>query len=349
MERYIGLDVHSTSCTFAVLGEGGRKLKHEVVETNGRALVEFLKLIPGNKHLIFEEGAQSAWLYEILKHQVFEIVVTPAVRNSGPKSDKIDAFALAESLRTGAVKKRVTKEVGAFGRLCSLTRAYSQIMRDHVRAQNRLRAIFRSRAIPTADITNGDAEGWSSVIQRMPQRLRTSAGLLLEEMQTLDDLRRRSEKEMISEAKKFDAWHTLQTCPGLGPIRAAHVLATVIHPSRFRTARQFWSYCGLAVVTRSSADWSGDAQTGWQRRRPLTLGLNRNHNHVMKDVFLGAAQTVVMLTKKEPLQEDYARIVAQGTKPALARLTLARKIAATALAMWKNGENYDPAKYRKKS
>jgi transposase len=38
MERYIGLDAHATSCTFAVLSERGRRLDSAVVETNGRAL-----------------------------------------------------------------------------------------------------------------------------------------------------------------------------------------------------------------------------------------------------------------------------------------------------------------------
>jgi hypothetical protein len=36
MERYIGLDAHATSCTFAVLSERGRRLDSAVVETNGR-------------------------------------------------------------------------------------------------------------------------------------------------------------------------------------------------------------------------------------------------------------------------------------------------------------------------
>ena len=54
MERYIGLDAHATSCTFAVLSERGRRLDSAVVETNGRALVKFLRGVPGNKHVCLE-------------------------------------------------------------------------------------------------------------------------------------------------------------------------------------------------------------------------------------------------------------------------------------------------------
>ena len=49
----------------------------------------------------------------------------------------------------------------------------------------------------------------------------------------------------------------------------------------------------------------------------------------------------------DPLYRDYERLTAAGTKPNLAKLTLARKIAAVVLAMWKNEEVYDPDKHRK--
>ncbi len=51
MERYIGLDAHGESCTFGVIGPSGRKIRHDVVETNGAALVQYLKGLPGRKHL----------------------------------------------------------------------------------------------------------------------------------------------------------------------------------------------------------------------------------------------------------------------------------------------------------
>jgi transposase len=40
----------------------------------------------------------------------------------------------------------------------------------------------------------------------------------------------------------------------IGPVRAATIVAVVVTPERFRTKQQFWSYCGLGIVTRSSAD-----------------------------------------------------------------------------------------------
>jgi len=64
MDRYIGLDVHMQSCTMAVMGPTGRRLKEEVVSTNGRELVEAIRKVDGRRHLCIEEGTQSEWLYE---------------------------------------------------------------------------------------------------------------------------------------------------------------------------------------------------------------------------------------------------------------------------------------------
>ena len=78
MERYLGLDVHAQSCTLAVISEAGKRLKDVVIETNGQALIEAIRLIPGRKHLCLEEGTQSTWLYEILEPYVDELVVVNA-------------------------------------------------------------------------------------------------------------------------------------------------------------------------------------------------------------------------------------------------------------------------------
>src|SRR5262245_11681075 len=101
MERYIGLDVHVASTTFAVMGASGRRLGSHVVETNGQALVQQLKAIPGKRHVCLEEGTQSAWLYEILSPHAEEVVIAMVTESRGQKDDQRDAFDLADRLRTG--------------------------------------------------------------------------------------------------------------------------------------------------------------------------------------------------------------------------------------------------------
>jgi hypothetical protein len=70
-------------------------------------------------------------------------------------------------------------------------------------------------------------------------------------------------------------------------------------------------------------------------------GLNKNHNHDLKNTFKGAAIRAAAVAR--PFQEFYAALVAKGMKPPMARLTLARKIAAITLIVWKKGVHFDAA------
>ena len=68
---------------------------------------------------------------------------------------------------------------------------------------------------------------------------------------------------------------------------------------------------------------------------------------MLKDVFKGAATTVLTQGQKGPIRDGYERMLQAGTKPNLAKLTLARTIAATVLCMWKNEEAYKPEQQRR--
>ncbi len=75
-------------------------------------------------------------------------------------------------------------------------------------------------------------------------------------------------------------------------------------------------------------------------RAPMTRGLNRNYNRVLKDVFKGAATAAT--GRPGPLQDFYHGMIARGMREELARVTLTRKLAAITLRLWKKGKRYDP-------
>ncbi len=100
-------------------------------------------------------------------------------------------------------------------------------------------------------------------------------------------------------------------------------------------------------MTRSSADWKQTPEGDWIRARvPQTRGLSRQYNRVLKDIFKGAATTVIQHGDQDPIYSRYQRLLDGGTKPTLAKLSLARMIAATVLAMWKHEEVYEPGSAR---
>jgi len=345
MDRYIGLDAHSSSCTVAVIGPSGKRLQTQVLETNAKVLIDFIRAIPGTRHLCLEEGTHSNWLYEVLSPHVQEIVVAGVRQDRGPKSDKIDAFGLAEKLRIGAVERRVYKEQGTFGALRELCRAYNVLVADSIRVQNRIKSLFRSRGIPCSTRQVYSAGRRKEWIEKLPVRSQPLAETLYLEYDALEELRERAEKAMLDEARKHAMYRILKTVPGIGDIRAAQVLPIVVTPYRFSNKRSFWSYCGLAIVMRSSSDWIRTQDGSWARAMTQqSRGLNRNHNRVLKYIFKGAATTVMGRTKDGPLYQHYQMLLDGGTKPNLARLTIARQIASIVLSIWRSEEVYDPKK-----
>lgn len=348
MERYIGLDAHGTSCTLGVIGPSGRKLRHQVVETNGSALVSYLRSIPGRKHLCLEEGTQSSWLYEILEPHVEEIVVAMVPASRGQKSDEVDAFQRAEELRTGAIKTSVYKAPRSYGRLRELACVYSILVKDVVRIQLRLKAKYRSRGVATPGTGVYGPKDRDRWLQQLPARSRFATEKLHETYDALLEPQKEVKSELLIESRKHRITKILKTAPGMGRIRVALLLPIVVTPHRFRTRSQFWAYCGLAVVTRSSSDWVRTPK-GWKRANvQRTRGLNRNRNSTLKNIFKGAAMTIIMAQRSdEPLYEHYVHLTSSGTRPNLAKLTIARRVAAIVLRMWKDEQEYDPGKLNK--
>ncbi len=345
MERYLGLDVHAASCTLAVISQTGKRLKDFPIETNGQSLIEAVRMIPGHKHLVFEEGLQSAWLYETLRPHVDELVVAGITQSRGPKSDKRDAYGLAEKLRVGNLDKPVFKAPRQFTRLRELSRIHMTLVGDVVRAQARIKSLYRSRGIGVSGVNVYGVHQREDWQKQLGPGTQTRATRLYAHLDFLLEQKKQAESDLVREAKKHPIVRIVETAPGFGPIRAARLVPIVVTPHRFRTKRQFWSYCGLGIVTRSSSDWVQTADGSWIKTRvPQTRGLSRHHNRFLKDLFKGAATTGVMQRNKDPIHARYPRLLDGGTKPTLAKLSLARMLAATVLRMWKDEEEYDPGR-----
>jgi hypothetical protein len=204
----------------AVVGPTGRRIRSEVLDTSAGPLVEALRGIAGERHVCLEEGTQSSWLYEVLAPHAAEVVVVCSFAQRGSKSDEKDAYWLAEHLRIGAVKRRVFKGVGAFRQLRELSRVHTMVVRDVVRVQNRIRSVYPSRGVRTTDrvYSRKRREAW---LEKLPEVQRLSVGRLYQQYDVVQPLRRQAEKEMVRESHRHPISHVLESCPGLGPIRAS--------------------------------------------------------------------------------------------------------------------------------
>lgn len=345
--RYIGLDVHRDTISAAVLNQNGRLVQQSVLMTRAAAILDFMGGVRGTVYATFEEGTHSAWLYDLLSRRVDKLVVSNPRKNallkSGNKGDAIDARKLAELLRAGLLSPVYHGERSAL-EVQQLTRSYLMLTEDTTRTMGRLKAVFRGQAMGCAGkkLYGGKHRG-EYLAALGACALRRRAECLYQQLDALQQLRRQARHDLVVECRKHAAARWLQTVPFLGPLRVAVLIGRVQTPHRFRTKRQFWAYCGLALETRSSADYRFVNGQLERTRKPVWIrGLNLNHNHDLKNLFKSAATTASV--RPGPFGTFYQGLLAKGMLPAMARLTLARKMAAITLSVWKKGERFDAQK-----
>ena len=341
--QYLALDIHKATTTATARDEAGNVRMRMTVPTTARDLLSVVRAAGRRVHVAFEEGTQAQWVHDVLQPHAERVVVWRARDLGGNKNDRVDADRLSELLRAGMLTP-VFHEIKDVRALRELVRNYVTLVEDATRLMLRIKAIFRARGIEakgTKVYSTRSRRKWTTQLIERGVRSRTES--LYKQLDLTLELRRKAKTAMLREARRQPGWKILRSIPYFGPIRVALLLAIVVTPFRFRTKRALWPYAGLAVVTRSSADHEVDGvQLRRRRRAPLTRGLNRNHNPILKSVFKGAAASAT--AKDGPLRDFFQASVARGVRPELAKVTLARKIASVALTLWKKGVLWDPKK-----
>jgi transposase len=342
--KYVAFDVHKATISVAVLNLDGILLTQAVMQTDSNVIRDFLRGLSGTVRLTFEEGTHSQWLFELASPLVAELVVCNAKHSSsvGNKSDKLDALKLAQYLRAGLLKG-VYHGSASTQMLKQLSHNYDSITGDTQRVMNRVKSLYRSRGIGCSGMDvyyTRNRQEWLSKLTQEGMRLR--AEFLYKQLDHLRPLRRDAKKALVKQAQPHPAFKRLCDVPGLGPVRVAQIIAAVGSPHRFRTKRQLWTYCGLAVVTRSSSDYEVVGSELVRRPKSTrTRGLNREFNRRLKRVFKSAALEAL---KEDSIKEIYTRLTSKGIRSEMALLTIARKLSAVALAIWKSGEEFDERK-----
>jgi transposase len=173
--------------------------------------------------------------------------------NKSDKSDKIDARKLADLLRGGYLRSVYHGENG-LRTLKELARSYLTISKDLTRVMNRVKALYRSWGIPCGGqqvyAPRHRAE-WLNKIGEAGVRRR--AEFFYQQLDALRALRQVVRRDLLAESRKHGGTKLLRQIPYIGPIWAALLIALIQTPYRFRTKRQLWTYSGLAIETRDSA------------------------------------------------------------------------------------------------
>jgi hypothetical protein len=173
-----------------------------ILETKAATILEFVRGLQGDLAVACEEGTSAAWLHDLLKPHIAHLVVCDPRKNAllkdGSKSDRSDARKLAELLQLNRLHAVYHGEHGV-RTLKELGRSYLTITQDLTRVMNRVKALYRSWAIPCSGSTvygpRHRAE-WLAKIVEPGVRLR--AERLYQQLDLLQPVRQQARRDLIT-------------------------------------------------------------------------------------------------------------------------------------------------------
>jgi transposase len=256
--------------------------------------------------------------------------VKPYVKRN--KNDAADAEAICEavtrpSMRFVAVKTTEQQSVLMVHRTRELLVRQRTMLVNAIRAHMAEFGVVARVGLPqVTELLAVIAEGNDD---RIPPLARTCLEGLARQLLSL-------EREITTTEQHIHAWHRanevsqrLQTIPGIGPITASALAASITDPSVFRSGRELAAWIGL--VPRQTS-------TGGKQR----LGrISKAGDHYLRWLLVAGAMTVIRHGRrtnfaKRPWLGDL--VARKPTK--VAAVALANKNARTAWALLANGGTY---------
>lgn len=258
---FIGIDYHKRYGVYCVVdGQGGVLERGRIEHTQPGGFLALVGRWRGCR-VVFEASMNWHWLYEILERQMDADAIvlanpykTRIIAEAQVKTDKVDAFILAQLLRgnlissvhIGSKENRQRKEV---------LRQRAFFVRQRTMLRNRIHRLLGGQhevKLPQcSDLFGKRGLGFLEALE-----LPAPAGLLLR--QQLDMLRnlqvriREDEKTLEAMLERTPALERVRSLPGMGLILAAVVVSEIDDIGRFPSAQKLCGYAGLCPSTSSS-------------------------------------------------------------------------------------------------
>jgi transposase len=187
---FAGLDVHKKYTEVVVVDEEGVITEQERIENEPGQIEEFSNKL-GNADMVMESSSTWYWLYEILSRKHRVVVSNPAktkaTASAKLKTDKVDAFMLANLLRGGYIAESYVPSRRVMS-LRELVRYRANLVRIRGTIKNRVHAylLMNNIKIGYSPFTNGFLEelgkvedgrvqGYLRIIERLNLEIREAS------------------------------------------------------------------------------------------------------------------------------------------------------------------------------
>jgi transposase len=164
---------------------------------------------------------------------------------------------------------------------------------------------------------------------KLPRLARQALRGLAAELEALGGRVKEIEAEIVAWHKENEASRRLATIPGIGPITASAIVATVTDPTQFHSARQFAAWIGLVPKQNSSG--------GKERQGGIS---KQGDRYLRRLLVLGAIAVIRHARTKTTAEFTWLRGVLDRRPVRLASVAQANKTARIVWALLARGEAY---------
>jgi transposase len=336
---YVGLDMGSSGFHQVAMDKEKVVLKDRKFDTSEKNLIRAFEDIKGEVHVHLESAELAAWVRRVLKNRVKRVVVGHAkssawIAKDPLKRDRLDAFKLADLLRTDQVHEVYYADEDHRTVFKQIVQHYDDVTSQEVRLKNKLKAAFREQGVIVKGTDVYTGAGRDQYLAAVPFAAAREA---ITQLYELLDVTLRAQKSafklMKRESEKYPEIARFDGVPGIAVISACRFSAYVQTPHRFSAKRKLWRYSRLGITDRQSDG------------KPLgRQALDWNGNGRLKDMSRTAFMGAMMTAEDNLFKRSYRGALQRTHNKDHARLTTQRKILAVLLAMWKGGTQYQDNK-----
>jgi transposase len=257
--------------------------------------------------------------------------VKPYVKTN--KNDMADAEAICEAVSRPNMRFVAMKTVEQQA-ILSVHRARQGFVKARTAQGNQIRGLLSEFGIVIP-------QGIRSIMKQVPEILEDGENGLPGTMRNLLERLTENLKEMDRQAKELEAqiqlWHReneasrkLAEIPGLGPITASAIVATVGDAREFKNGRQLAAWMGLVPRQHSS----GGKQT--------LLGISKRGDTYLRTLMIHGARAVIRFAENKAEPESWLRKLMARRNKNVAAVALANKNARVVWALLANDRTFRP-------
>jgi transposase len=283
-------------------------------------------------------GTSHHWARELIElgHKVRLMppsYVKPYVKRG--KNDAVDAEAICEAVTRPTMRFVAMKSAEQQAAL-SLHRTRSLLVKQRTQLVNMIRGLLAEfgidipqgleRALGLArQITAGEA------VPEVPAKATQVLGLLCGQVLDTHVRLQAIDRSILALQRSDEVARRLSTIPGIGPVGATALAASVADPGQFRSGREFAAWLGLTPSQNSSG--------GKDRLGRITKMGDR---YLRKLLVIGAT-SLIRRARYKPETADPRLVALLARKPVrVASVAMANKMARVVWAVMARGETYQP-------